>query len=467
MQGPPQKPFPSLFQAVDIESLVPRNHLLRRIDKVLDISFVRELTASTYAESGRPSYDPELIARIWVLQDLFGLSERQVCDQVRMNIGFRWFCRLTLEDPVPDQSTLVKLRNHRFDETDLWARMLEATVKAAAAVRRHRPLRMALDGSLVRANAAVSSLEEIGPELEMDEEPPPDDGFEKFFPQALPPALRIEEGGGRSETRRAGDPDFRGEKFTNGTHCSKTDPDALLYRKGNGKEAHLSYIVHNLVDVETGIIHDTCATRATGTAERSAGAELVRNLTHRPQEVLADSGYASGDFLAELESMGVRPIVSIHGKPQPVPKWKRHTNNTKHQQNREQKVRNVTARNNALAAMKTSYAKAAYKERILIERLFAEAKERHGMRKARCTGQKKMDDQAKRTAAAQNLRRLANMRPKADPAGRNRAIAPTPVQTGDLSALRPPYNPSRAAHHLIPLFQREALKRLVNRPQEG
>lgn len=458
MQGPPQKSAPSLFQAVDIESLVPLDHLLRRIDKVLDLSFVRELTAATYAEHGRPSYDPELIARMWVLQDLFGLSERQVSEQVRMNIGFRWFCRLTLEDPVPDQSTLVKLRNHRFHETDLWQRMLEATVEAAAAVRRHRPVRMALDGTLVRANAAVSSMEEILPDLQMDEEPPPDEGFEKFFPETPPPQLHIEQGGGRSETRRAGDPDFRGEKFRNATHRSKTDPDARLYRKGDGKETHLSYITHNLVDVNSGIIHAACATPASGTAECDAGAEMIQSLSHRPHELLADAGYRSGAFLAQIERLGVRPIVSIHGKPQPVPHWKRPARTEEQQKKRDLKVQAAIARNNALATLQTRCGKAAYAQRILIERIFAEAKERHGMRKARCRGLKKVDEQVKRTAAVQNLRRLATMKPKTDPAGRNRAAAPATLQTGAPIALKRPCNPSKTAHHLTPQFRRKPLR---------
>ena len=98
-------------QLVTVEALVPQNHILRRLHAALDLSFVREKVAPLYSRFGRPSLDPELVVRLWILQHFYGLSERQVLDELTMHAGFRWFCGLSFADPVPDQSTLVDLRN--------------------------------------------------------------------------------------------------------------------------------------------------------------------------------------------------------------------------------------------------------------------------------------------------------------------------------------------------------------------
>ncbi len=93
-----------LFQCVTMEALVPANHRLRRLKSVLDLSSVRERVAPLYSFVGRASADPEVVVRMWILQHLHGFSEREVCDEVQMHAGFRWFCGLSFNDPVPDQS---------------------------------------------------------------------------------------------------------------------------------------------------------------------------------------------------------------------------------------------------------------------------------------------------------------------------------------------------------------------------
>jgi transposase len=104
-----------LFQYVDVEALVPKNHLLRKIDAVLDLSFVREAVAECYSASlGRPSVDPELALRMMLLGRIYDLSGRRLCDEIGMHVGMRWFCGLNLHDPVPDHSTLSKLKNERW-----------------------------------------------------------------------------------------------------------------------------------------------------------------------------------------------------------------------------------------------------------------------------------------------------------------------------------------------------------------
>src|SRR5215204_7679021 len=102
---------PALFQMVDLEALVPRDHRLRKIDAVLDFSFVREAVAACYSERGRPSIDPELFLRMLLLGRLYDLSDRELCSEIQMHAGMRWFCRLDLHDEVPDHSTLSKLKD--------------------------------------------------------------------------------------------------------------------------------------------------------------------------------------------------------------------------------------------------------------------------------------------------------------------------------------------------------------------
>ena len=104
---------PTLFSTVNIESFIPKNHLLRKLDRVLDFSFVREMTEHLYcSNNGRPSIDPELFFRIYLIIFLYGIeSDRQACDEIQFNLAYRWFCKLALEDTVPDHSSLTKIRD--------------------------------------------------------------------------------------------------------------------------------------------------------------------------------------------------------------------------------------------------------------------------------------------------------------------------------------------------------------------
>src|SRR5712692_9689957 len=152
-------------QCVSTETLVPPRHVLRRLHAALDLSFVRERVAPFYSEIGRLSIDPELVARMWILQHYYDFSEREVCDEVTMHAGFRWFCGLSFADPVPDQSTLVKLRTEKWAQSGLWQALLDETVRACEAAGIARGKRMGIDGTQIDANAAIVSLEAIPPPL--------------------------------------------------------------------------------------------------------------------------------------------------------------------------------------------------------------------------------------------------------------------------------------------------------------
>src|SRR5439155_15554212 len=154
-------------QCVSTETLVPTQHVLRRLHAALDLSFVREHVAPFYSEIGRHSIDPEVVARMWILQHYYGFSEREVCDEVTMHAGFRWFCGLSFQDAVPDQSTLVKLRTVKGAQSGLWQAVLEETVRACEAAGIARGKRRGIDGTQIDANAAIVSLEAIPPPLQV------------------------------------------------------------------------------------------------------------------------------------------------------------------------------------------------------------------------------------------------------------------------------------------------------------
>ena len=159
-----------LFQCVCMEQLVPPNHILRRLAAVIDLRFVRESVAHLYSAVGRNSADPEVVVRMWILQHLYDFSERQVCEEVTMHAGFRWFCGLSFNDTVPDQSTLVKLRNAKWAGTGLWEELLCKTVIWCEKAGICRPGgRMGIDGTQIDARAATVSLEAKPPELTIEE----------------------------------------------------------------------------------------------------------------------------------------------------------------------------------------------------------------------------------------------------------------------------------------------------------
>ena len=108
----------AVFSQIDFENLIPRSHLLRKIDRVLDLSFLRNLTAHLYvSEKGRPSIDPEIFVRMVLLESLYDInSDRQLCEEVGYNLAYRWFCKLSLTDSVPDHSSITRIRDRLGEE---------------------------------------------------------------------------------------------------------------------------------------------------------------------------------------------------------------------------------------------------------------------------------------------------------------------------------------------------------------
>lgn len=451
-----------LFQVVTMEALVPANHRLRRLKAVLDLSFVQKCVASLYSSVGRKSVDPEVVVRMWILMMLHGFSERELCDEMQMHAGFRWFCGLSFNDRIPDQSTLVKLRTEKWAESGIWAALLRETVRACEAAGITSSGRFGADGSQILANAATVSLEEIPPSLTLE---PCETAIERGArsePEPAPtgPQLNVEAGGRPNGKHRSGDPDWHGEKFSNDTHRSTTDPEARLYRKGPQQGAFLRYLGHYMADLNSGVIYGAMATQATGTAEREAALAMLDGLAEPPDELAMDLGYRDGAFLADVLIRGVMPMIPMgNEQAEQVPVWTRRTWDIVRQKRRREQADAARARNTVRAANKGRRGARAQRQRTRLEHLFAEAKEHHGLARAQGRGLQRVDQQVKLTAATQNLKRLmANRRPRGA-ASQSAVIAahladltprrrPWRVLTGMHNRLRQDFE-SRSGHDLI------------------
>lgn len=407
-------PAGQMFQYVQLGDLVPKGHLLRQIRGVLKLDVVYEATKGCYsADTGRPSVDPSVAFRMILLGYLYNLSEKRMCEEVVMHAGFRWFCGLDFNLPVPDRTTLVKLRRHTWGEK-IFREVMHAIVQQCIDAGLVKGNAAVVDGTEVRARAAVTSLEAIEPVLSLDE-------YVEALAQAdkdldstdLEPLHDEGPSGGAPEAgRKAGDPNFHGERFSNETHRSKTDRDARLFRKGKQVGATLSYLVHDLMDLKSGVILDTMASHANGALERKAALTLADEVARvhgkrlRTRYLLMDANYTEAEFLAEVLARGMEPIVptkTISKAPVPGPLRYRVIPLALAQSHR----RNVRKAEAAQHVLERERPPQLARARTRIERVFAEAKEHHGLRRAKGIGLEMMNIQALMTATVQNLRRLA------------------------------------------------------------
>jgi transposase len=235
-----------------------------------------------YVKFGRPSVPPEKLLRALLLQALYSIrSERQLMEQLDFNILFRWFVGLGLDDQVWSATTFTKNRDRLLDG-DIAAAFFEAVLIQAEAKQLLSNDHFTVDGTLLEAWASHKSFQR-------KDGPPPDSP----------------DGGGNPTI------DFKGERRSNVTHQSTSDPDARLYRKGPQREARLGYLGHVVMENRSGLVVDTLLTPATGTAERDAALFL---LSRRPGDhritVGSDKGYDARTYVAELRQMGATPHVA-------------------------------------------------------------------------------------------------------------------------------------------------------------
>jgi transposase len=309
----------SLFSYVDLEERVPAGHPLRKIRQIVNdalASLDAEFDA-LYTDFGRPSIAPERLIRASLLQILFSIrSERQLMEQMDYNLLFRWFVGLGIDDPVWVPTVFSKNRD-RLLTTDM-SRKVMAAILAHPEVR---PLlsdeHFSVDGTLIKAWASMKSFQPNDPP------PPPHDDDPGGPPpppsvatSADPDAPKQTETQPMSDTPRQtrnAEVNFRGEKRSNATHASSTDPDARLYKKSPGAAAMLCFMGHTLMENRNGLVVQADLSHADGHGERRAALEMINR--HSPGSTRrltlgADKGYDSADFVAALRRMVVTPHVA-------------------------------------------------------------------------------------------------------------------------------------------------------------
>ena len=276
----------SLFSYVDIEARVPQEHPLRRVRELVNSALLKldKRFGELYSKDGRPSIAPERLLRASLLQLFYSIrSERQLMERMDFDLLFRWFVGLGIDDPVWDHSVFSKNRD-RLLNTEIAQDFLAALLAEPKVKRLLSHEHFSVDGTLLDAWASMKSFR-------------PKDG------SGDPPD------GGRN-----GEQNFRGEKRCNDTHESTTDPDARLYRKGNGRESRLCYMGHAIMENRNGLAVCGDVTHATGTAEREAALGWIDERGSRRRITLgADKAYDVFDFVQALKKRNITPHIAING----------------------------------------------------------------------------------------------------------------------------------------------------------
>jgi len=287
----------ALFYEFSVERHVPADHLLRSIDRFVDLSGIREELRPFYSEGGRPSIDPELMIRMLIIGYTHGIrSERRLCEEVHLNLAYRWFCRLGLDGNVPDHSTFSKNRHGRFRDSDLLRRLFEATVERCIAEGLVGGDGFAVDASLIRAEANRQRFRTREEDLPSD-----------LTSRAVGEYLSVLD-----------DAAFGGATSTVPSRVSPTDP-ASRYTSAHGGQAQFCYATNYLIDVEHAVIVDVEASTAVRQAEVTAAKRMIKRVEEDlgiwPRKLIGDTGYGSAEMLAWLvHERNIEPHIPVFDK---------------------------------------------------------------------------------------------------------------------------------------------------------
>jgi transposase len=436
-----------LFYSFNLEDHVPANHLLRGVDQFFDLADLRDYLAPFYSHTGRPSIDPELMIRMLIIGYCFGIrSERRLCEEVQLNLAYRWFCRLGLEDAVPEHSTFSKNRHGRFRESDAFRYVFETVLQRCMNEGLVGGEGFAIDASVVKADAARArgipgaaiDSRALGPAQAS---------------RAVREYLEGIDANGRSEAMRK--------------NISVTDP-AAEWTCAPGGPAFFAYSTNYLVDVRAGVIVDVEATSAHRTKEVDSTRTMIDRVEDRfaikPNRLIGDMAYGAADLLAWMvNDKAIEPHVPVWDKTKRADdtfsssdfQWNEKNNEYRCPQGRALRsqwrpfkiprthitkadainytasqsdcttcpmkarccpntpVRKITrsihepARDVARAVAKTRLYKQSRKDRKKVEMLFAHLKRIMKLDRLRLRGPSGAHDEFLLAATAQNLRRMA------------------------------------------------------------
>jgi transposase len=356
----------SMWSTVSPERRVPKDHPIRRIKALADrqLAELSPVFDEMYGSKGRPSIPPETLLKSCLLIALFSVrSERQFCERLDYDLMFRWFLDMNLDAESFDASTFAK-NKERLLQADVSRLFFEGVVRQAKEASLISAEHFTVDGTLIEAWASLKSFRPRGERGK--KQPPPDD---------------------------PGNPtvNFHGEKRSNATHESTTDPEAKLARKGNAVPAKLCYSAHVLMENRNGLCAQISVAAATGEAEWVQAAAMIdraRVNGARPSTVGADKAYDVQRFIDDMRARGVTPHVA-----QQI---------TAH---RGSRIDGRTIRHSGYAI--------SQRRRKRVEEIFGWMKTVGGWRKTRYRGQSRNSLWAYLTAAAYNLTRMARLLPAA------------------------------------------------------
>lgn len=439
------------FYYVKIDDLIPEDHLLRLIHKHVDFSFIRNKVKHLYSHTGRPSIDPELLLRMLLIGCLYGIrSERRLCEEVKMHIGYRWFVGLNLQDTVPDHSTFSKNRHERFVENDLFQHIFDEIIAQCMSHGLIDGEHLTVDAANIEANASFKSLEPIVVE---------------FKPSEYINILEKENPIDDTPYEPGEDYSHRGQKISNDTHRSRTDPDARLSRK-TSTGSRLCHSATYVMDNRSRIIVGADIGGPDRKTDREKAFSELQRIKWRhnimPKTLGADKGYAVGEFIHDLINECIIPhipVVSSWDKRNPgiypiakftydekkdiflcpqgkeLSYWGIHKHSKQHVYRARKKdcsicpVKSECTKDIARSLSYHIYEDAIKKTRELsktkgyyisqrmrkkIEELFGEAKELMGFRRAKFRKRKWIKEQILMTATVQNIKRMVKMLSRGD-----------------------------------------------------
>ncbi len=363
-----------IYYPIDIESWIPAEHPLREVKRRADLVLqsMREDFEDAYSKLGRPSIPPEMLLKALLLQALYTVrSERQLVEQIQMNLLYKWFIDLSLDAEVWNATTFTKNRE-RFEEHGLLRKFFDHVVEQAYVEQWASEEHFTVDGTLIESYASLKSLRRKGSDDE-----------------------RVSDG---ADDDDRGNPtvNFRGEKRGTATHESVVDREARQYKKSPGVAAKLSHGAHVLMENHNGLVVDVSVTEANGFAEREAALEMLDRSRERhelePRTLGADKGYAAGAFLVVLEDdQGLVPLIPMPAIPI------------------KGSSKEAQARRRARRRQKTKRFKVAQKVRKRVEEIFGWDKVVGGMRRSRHVGRWKIQQQVLLVNTAYNLLRMARL----------------------------------------------------------
>jgi transposase len=354
-----REPQVTMLAFIDLESRVPLDHPLRTIKVLADwaLAALSLEFDQMYAEEGRPSIPPERLLKASLLIAIYSVrSERAFCEELDYHLLFRWFLDMNLIEPSFDPTTFTKNRE-RLLKHQVGQQLFDEVILEAYQCGMLSDEHFTVDGTLIEAAASLKSFKP------KDGASPPDDGD-------------------------PGNPsvDFHGEKRSNATHQSKTDPDARLFKKSKGKEAKLVFMAHALMENRNGLLTDFQVTQATGTAERDTVSTLLDQAKARgfhPKALGGDKNYDTRDCVATMRQRGVTPHVA----------------------------QNTSGRRSAIDRRVTQHPGYAVSQRIRkrVEEIFGWMKTVGGFRRTRYRGLDKTGLAGYVVATAYNLVRMAKL----------------------------------------------------------